>query len=120
MGPCKTSNVFIFTVINASNLKFCPRSYSSCVYLMMRYRGSNKNICKVMMSHFRTLFLMRLYHQFVFRYKKIEYQSEYQFPKEQTWCYSQNRRADVTKIKVTRLRKSGYAIFPPKDGKIFC
>ena len=32
-------------------------------------------------------------------------------------CYSENRIADVTTIKVTRLRKSGYAIFPPKDGK---
>ena len=56
MGPCKTSNVFIFTVINASDLKFCPRSYSSCVYHMMRFRGSNENICKMMTSHFRTLF----------------------------------------------------------------
>ena len=57
MGLCKTSNVFIFTVINASDLKFCPRSYSSCVYLMMRFRGSNENICKMMTSHFRTLYI---------------------------------------------------------------
>ena len=56
MGPCKTSNVFIFSVINTSDLKFCPRSYSSCVYRMMRFRGSNENICKMMTSHFRTLF----------------------------------------------------------------
>ena len=55
MGLCKTSNFSIFTFINASDLKFCPRSYSSCVYLMMRFRGSNENICKMMMSHFRTL-----------------------------------------------------------------
>ena len=30
-------------------------------------------------------------------------------------CYSENRIADVTKIKAMRPRKSGYAIFPPKD-----
>ena len=43
--------------------------------------------------------------------------TEYQFPKEQTLCFSENRIADVTKIKATRPRKSGYAIFPPKDGR---
>ena len=43
MGLCKTSNVFIFSVINASDLKFRPRSYSSCVYRMMRFRGSNED-----------------------------------------------------------------------------
>ena len=36
MGLCKTSNFSIFTFINASDLKFCTRSYSSCVYRMMR------------------------------------------------------------------------------------
>ena len=41
--------------------------------------------------------------------------TEYQFPKEQTLCYSENRIADVTKIKAMRPRKSGYAIFPSKD-----
>ena len=41
MGLCKTSNFSIFTFINASDLKFCPRSYSSCVYLMMRFKGLN-------------------------------------------------------------------------------
>ena len=43
--------------------------------------------------------------------------TEYQFPKEQTLCYSENRIADVIKIKAMRPRKSGYAIFPPKDGR---
>ena len=43
MGPCKTSNSPIFTIINASDLKFCTRSYSSCVYHMMRFKGSNGN-----------------------------------------------------------------------------
>ena len=46
---------------------------------------------------------------------RITEHTEYQFPKEQTWCYSENRIADVTKIKARRPRKSGYAIFPPKD-----
>ena len=41
--------------------------------------------------------------------------TEYQFPKEQTLCYFKNRIADVTKIKAMTPRKSGYAIFPPKD-----
>ena len=33
MGPCKTLNPVIFTFINASDLKFCVRFYSS----MMRF-----------------------------------------------------------------------------------
>ena len=54
MGLCKTSNICIFTFITASDLKFCTRSYGSCVYCMMRFKGSNRKVCK-MMSHFRTL-----------------------------------------------------------------
>ena len=48
MGLCKTSNFSIFTFINASDLKFCARSYSSCVYHMMRFKGSNGKLCKMM------------------------------------------------------------------------
>ena len=55
MGLCKTSNFPIFTFINASDLKFCTRSYSSCVYHMMRFKGLNGKVCKMMKSHFRTL-----------------------------------------------------------------
>ena len=58
MGPCKTSNFSIFTFIDASYLKFCTRSYSSCVYRMMRLKGSNGKVCKMMTlqaRHFRTL-----------------------------------------------------------------
>ena len=55
MGLCKTSNVSIFTFINASDLKFCQRSYSCCAYRMTRFKGSNGKICKIMMSHFGTL-----------------------------------------------------------------
>ena len=36
MGLCETSNFSILTFINASDLKFCMYSYSSCVYRMMR------------------------------------------------------------------------------------
>ena len=46
-----------FTFISANDLKFRPRSYSSCVYLMMRFKGSNGKICKMTMSHFRTLLM---------------------------------------------------------------
>ena len=46
---------------------------------------------------------------------RITEHTEYQFPKEQTLCYCENRIADVTRIKAMRLRKSGYALFPPKD-----
>ena len=53
MGLCKTSNVSIFTFINANDLKFCTRSYSSCVHRMMRFKGSNGKVCKMMTSHFR-------------------------------------------------------------------
>ena len=54
MELCKTLNVTIFT----SELKFCPRSYSSsCVYLMTRFKSSNGKVCKMMTSHFRTLLL---------------------------------------------------------------
>ena len=55
MGLCKTSNFSIFTFTNASNLKFCSLSYSSCIYLVMRFKGSNGKVYKVMMSHFGTL-----------------------------------------------------------------
>ena len=48
---------------------------------------------------------------------RITEHTEYQFPKERTLWYSENRIADVKKIKVMRPRKSGYAIFPPKDGR---
>ena len=48
---------------------------------------------------------------------RITEHTEYQFPKEQTLCYSENRIADVTNIDVMRPEKSGYAIFPPKDGR---
>ena len=53
---------------------------------------------------------------------RITEHTEYQFPKEQTLCYSENRIADVTKMKAMRPRKSGYAIFPPKehDYRLFC
>ena len=61
MGLCKTSNVSIFTFINASDLKFCTRSYSSCVYRMTRYRGLNGKVCKMMTSHFRTLIVLCLF-----------------------------------------------------------
>ena len=39
MGLCKTSIFSIFTFINASDLKFCPRSYISCVYLMFEWKS---------------------------------------------------------------------------------
>ena len=45
MGMCKTSNFSIFTFIIASNLKFCTRSFSSCVYRTMRFIGSNGKVC---------------------------------------------------------------------------
>ena len=57
MGLYKTSIFSIFTFIKDNDLKFCTRSYSSCVYRMMRFKGSNGKVCKMMMSHFRTLYL---------------------------------------------------------------
>ena len=55
MELCETSNFSIFTFINASDLKFCTCSYSGCVYHMMRFKGSNGKVCKMMRSHFRNL-----------------------------------------------------------------
>ena len=46
MGLCETSDFSIFPFTNASDLNFCTRSYSSCVYRMMRFKGSNGNVCK--------------------------------------------------------------------------
>ena len=51
MGLCKTSNFSIFTFIDGSDFKFCTRSYSSCVYRMMRFESSNGKVCKMMTSH---------------------------------------------------------------------
>ena len=50
MGLCKTSNFSIFTFINVSNLKFCSCSYSSCVYHMMRFKGSNGKVCSIQLD----------------------------------------------------------------------
>ena len=55
MGLCKTSNFSVFSFMNASDLKFCTRFYSSCVYCMMRFKGLSGKVCKMMTSHFRTL-----------------------------------------------------------------
>ena len=58
MGLCKTSNIFTFinsNDLNSNDLKFCTCSYSSCVYHMIRFTGSNGKVCKMMMSHFRTI-----------------------------------------------------------------
>ena len=50
MGLCKTSYFSIFTFMNASDLTFCTRFYSSCVYHMMRIKSSNGKVCKMMFS----------------------------------------------------------------------
>ena len=55
MGLCKTSNFSIFAFTKDNYLKFCTRSYSSCVYHMMRFKGSNGKVCKMMTSQFGTL-----------------------------------------------------------------
>ena len=44
MGLCKTSNFSIFTFIETSNLEFCPHSYSSFVYRMMRLKFEWKSL----------------------------------------------------------------------------
>ena len=66
MELCKTSNFSIFTFINASNLKFCTRSYSSCVYHMMRFKGSNGKVCKMMTSCFSLGIWQELFHLTVY------------------------------------------------------
>ena len=59
MGLCETSNFSIFTFIDASGLEFCIRSYSNCVYHMMRFQSSKGKVCKIMRSHFRTDFIQK-------------------------------------------------------------
>ena len=48
MGLCKTSNFPIFTFTKDNDLKFRTRSYSSCVYHMMRFKGLDGKVCKIM------------------------------------------------------------------------
>ena len=55
MGLHKTSIFSIFIFIKDNDLKFCTRSYSSYVYHMMRFKGSNGKVCKMMTSRFKTL-----------------------------------------------------------------
>ena len=50
MGLCGTPNFSTFTFINASDLKFCIHSDGSCVYYMMRFKGLNGKVCKMMIS----------------------------------------------------------------------
>ena len=58
MGLYKTSVFSIFTFIKDNDLKFCTRSYSSCVYRTMKFKGSNGKVCKMMTSHCRTLYVL--------------------------------------------------------------
>ena len=61
---------------------------------------------------------MGLFRLFVFRYKKRRYKNIQNINSQNNrLCYSENRIADVTKIDVMRPRKSGYAIFRPRDGR---
>ena len=46
MGLCKTSNFSIFTFINASDLNFCTRSYSSCVYCIVSFKVRMEKFAK--------------------------------------------------------------------------
>ena len=55
MGLSKASNVSVFNFIRGNDLKFRTCSYSSCVYHMMRFKGLNGKVCKMMTSYFRTL-----------------------------------------------------------------
>ena len=57
MGLRKLTAIFsIFTFIKDNDLEVCTRSYSSCAYRMMRFKGSNGKVCKIMTCHFRSLF----------------------------------------------------------------
>ena len=60
MGLGETSNFSIFTFSSASDLKVCMRSYSNCFYLVMRFKGLNGKVCKMMTSHFGTLWTPQL------------------------------------------------------------
>ena len=55
MGLCKTSNFSIFTFIKDNVLKFFTRSCSSCVYRMIRFKGSNGKVCKTLELHAENL-----------------------------------------------------------------
>ena len=46
MGLYKTSNFSIFAFTKDNNLKFCTRSYSSCVYRMMRFKVRMEKFAK--------------------------------------------------------------------------
>ena len=74
MGLCKTSIFSIFTFINANDLKFCTRSYSSCVYCTTRFKGSNGKVCEMMTSHFRTLLIKQ---------------------KQKNWCWNRSNRRQI-------------------------
>ena len=60
MGLCETSIFSIFSFIKDNDLKFCTHSHSSCVFGMVRFKGSNGKVCKMMMLHFRTLLINEL------------------------------------------------------------
>ena len=60
MGLCKTPIFSTFTFIKDNDLKCCTCSYSSFVCRMMRFKGLSGKVCKMMMSHFRTLFRLQI------------------------------------------------------------
>ena len=60
--------------------------------------------------------LLELFRRFLFRYKNNR-TYRVSIPKRTDLCYSENRIADMTKIKTIRPRKSRNTTFPPKDGR---
>ena len=54
MGLCKTPNFSIFTFVNASDF---AHILAAAVYCLMRFKGSNGKVCKMMLSHPTTLHL---------------------------------------------------------------
>ena len=61
MGLCETSIFSIFTFIKDNDLKFCTHSYIDCIYRMMRFKGWNGKVCKMVTSHFQTFQIFKRY-----------------------------------------------------------
>ena len=102
------------TISLVSNCACTPHCRSLGARAGLTYTDAVNDVACSQRKHW----LLGLFRRFLFRTViRITEHTEYQFPKEQTLCYSQNKIADVTKINAMRPRKCRYAIFPLKDGR---
>ena len=100
------------TISLVSNCACTPHCRSLGARAGLTYTDAVNDVACSQRKHW----LLGLFRRLLFRTViRITEHTEYQFPKEQTLCYSENRIADVAKIEATRLTRVWVRNSPPKD-----